>query len=484
MIRLNQAGTLRRLRLAAVASMLAMGAWTAFAQDAAPTAALIEKGRQLAVAADCAACHTAYEGQPFAGGNAIASPLGAIYASNITPSRTHGIGAYSLADFVRAVREGVTPDGTHLYPAMPYPSYTQVTDADMAALYAYFMHGVRPVEQAAPETHLPFPFNVRASMVVWNALFLKPQRFEPDASRTAEWNRGAYLTGALAHCSACHTPRNGLMAEDGGSFLAGGSVGAWFAPNISSDPHVGIGDWSTADLVRYLRTGNVPGKAQAAGPMAEAIEHSLQHLPESDLQAIAVYLKETPPSPGAVAKGVVKTSLPRDVRGQASDDEASQRGSGAQADPGWRLFSANCAHCHQVGGAGNEAYPSLFHNSATGAARADNLIATILYGVRRTVDGHPVAMPAFGDAAAFNDRLSDQEIADVSNYVLNRFGDADVRVKASDVRTARHGGPTPLLAHLASFSLPALGVIALIAIALLVRRQLARKSPMEAMHVQ
>jgi mono/diheme cytochrome c family protein len=247
---------------------------------------------------------------------------------------------------------------------------------------------------------------------------------------------------------------------------------------------VGIGDWSTADLVRYLRTGNVPGKAQAAGPMAEAIEHSLQHLPESDLQAIAVYLKETPPSPGAVAKGVVKTSLPRDVRGQASDDEASQRGSGAQADPGWRLFSANCAHCHQVGGAGNEAYPSLFHNSATGAARADNLIATILYGVRRTVDGHPVAMPAFGDAAAFNDRLSDQEIADVSNYVLNRFGDADVRVKASDVRTARHGGPTPLLAHLASFSLPALGVIALIAIALLVRRQLARKSPMEATHVQ
>ncbi len=432
-----------------------MGA--AHAQDARPDAGQIEKGRLLAVAADCAACHTAPKGgAPFAGGYPIDSPLGAIYASNITPSKSGGIGDYTLDDFRRSLRQGIRKDGAHLYPAMPYTSYTQLSDDDTASLYAYFMHGVAPVDKRAPETALPFPFNLRFSMAVWNALFLKNQRFVADASQSAEWNRGAYLAGALAHCSTCHTPRNALMAEqDGKAFLSGGSIGPWYAPNITSDATSGIGAWSEAELVQYLKTGRVHGKAQAAGPMAEAIEHSLQHLPEADLKAIAVYLKQVPAVASAEAK-------PRFAYGESSNTEVDQRGLATGVDPGWRVYSGSCAHCHQEGGAGtaNGNYPSLFHNTATGADRPDNLIATILHGVDRTVDSHAHFMPAFGDKASFTDRLSDQEIADVSNYVLGHYGNPAVKVSVDDVQALRAGGKPPFIARMRPLILP--GIVVLI----------------------
>lgn len=448
-----------------------MGA--AHAQDARPDAMQIEKGRLLAVAADCAACHTTPKGgASFAGGYAIESPLGAIYASNITPSKSNGIGSYTLDEFSRALRQGVRKDGAHLYPAMPYTAYTQLSDADTASLYAYFMHGVAPVDQRAPETALPFPFNLRVSMAVWNALFLKNERFAPDAANSAEWNRGAYLAGALAHCSTCHTPRNALMAEqDGKAFLSGGSLGAWYAPNITSDATSGIGAWTEAELVQYLQTGKVQGKAQAAGPMAEAIEHSLQHLPEADLKAIAVYLKQTPAIGGVEAQ-------PRFGYGAPSKTEFEARGLATGVDPGWRVFSGSCAHCHQDNGAGtsNGAYPSLFHNTATGADRADNLIATILHGVDRTVDGKPHFMPAFGDQASFTDRLSDQEIADVSNYVLQHYGNPRVKVGVHDVQTIRDGGQRPLIVRAQPLIVPGivLLVVLLVLIALRLRSRRAR----------
>jgi mono/diheme cytochrome c family protein len=411
------------------------------------------QGKRLAVASDCVACHTAPGGKAFAGGYSLSSPMGVIYSTNITPSKTAGIGNYTSEQFARAVRDGVAADGTHLYPAMPYTSYAKMTDSDVAALYDYFMKEVQPVDTPSKKTELDFPFNIRASMIGWNLLFHDTTRFKPDASKSAEVNRGDYLVNALAHCDTCHTPRNFLMAADNSKPLGGGSLGAWYAPNISSDKTSGIGAWSSDEIVAYLRTGHVQGKAQAAGPMAEAIEHSLQHLGDPDLKAIAAYLQQTQP----VQSGEKKA---RHEFGQASTDELTLRGGKPEDSPGWHIFSGTCANCHQANGQGTKEYPSLFSNTAT--SRADNLIATILYGVHRTVDGVAVDMPGFGPEALFTDRLNDQQIADVSNYVLSRFGNSDLKVTAADVAQSRAGGPKAPLATLAKFTIPAIILVCLL----------------------
>ena len=422
---------------------------------------LVAKGKYLASAGDCAACHTAPGGQPFAGGYGIASPLGTIFSSNITPSKTAGIGGYNEQDFARAVRDGVGPDGTHLYPAMPYTAYAKLTDDDMKALYAYFMSAVKPVDSQPPKTQLPFPFSVRASMAAWNMLFLDDHRFQPDTSKSEQWNRGAYLAEALEHCSTCHTPRNSLMAENESKALSGGSIGSWYAPNITSDKVSGIGGWSDDELFQYLRTGRTVGKAQAAGPMAEAVEHSLQHLTDDDLKAIVVYLKGTTP----IANG---EETPRYGFGKPSSAEQDLRGLPGQAinENGFHVFSGTCAACHQADGEGNEHYPSLFHNTATGGDNPDNLIATILFGLHRTVNGVPTFMPAFGPDASYTDKLSDRDIADVSNYVLQRFGNAAVTVAPADVARIREGGEKPFLAQLTQFTVPAIVVVLLLITAL------------------
>jgi len=432
---------------------------------APPSAAsdLVKQGQYLATAADCTACHTAPNGgEAFAGGYGISSPLGTIYSTNITPSKTFGIGNYSETDFARAIREGIRKDGTHLYPAMPYTSYAGLSDADVAALYAYFMQGVLPVDVPAPKTSLPFPFSMRFSMAAWNLLFLDNHRFQPDPSRSAQLNRGAYLVDDLEHCDACHTPRNLLMAEKQGSALSGGAVGSWYAPNITSDPVSGIGGWSQDELVQYLRTGNVPGKAQAAGPMAEAVADSLQFLPNDDLQAIAAYLKATAPIRTAEAK-------PRNAYGAAVAADATLNNGAGDMSSGAQLYSGNCASCHQATGAGTKdgAYPQLFQNTATGAAQPTNLIAAILFGVNRTVGANTAFMPAFGPGLGSMSTLSDQNVADVSNYVLQHFGNPNLTVTAQDVASVRQGGPPSTLAKLGSFALPgliALGVLLLVLI--------------------
>ncbi|WP_174044802.1 c-type cytochrome [Rhizobium rhizogenes] len=444
-----------------------LGVGKAEAQTNDPQA-LVEKGRGIAIAADCMACHTVpHSNRLFAGGYPIVSPLGTIYSTNITPSKTAGIGSYTEDDFDRAVRKGIRKDGGHLYPAMPYTAYAEISDADMHALYAYFMNGVEPVDdKAANQTNLPFPFNIRFSMAFWNLLYSTKAPFQSDPGKSEEINRGAYLAGALGHCSSCHSPRGLLMGESAGSYLAGGAVGPWYAPNITSDPVSGIGGWSTDELVQYFRDGHADGKNQAAGGMAEAVQNSLQYLPDADLHALASYLKSVPAirDPGdtrAAHEYGAAVSSESSLRGVYSQTEHNSLRDGAQ------LYSGYCASCHQIDGAGseNQAYPSLFHNTATGASRPANLVATILYGVERETAGKQVLMPGFG-AQSYVTPLTDQQIVDVSNYVLMNFGNPATKVTLADVAIARAGGPVPFLARVQPYILTV--ILSLVAIVLLV----------------
>jgi mono/diheme cytochrome c family protein len=411
------------------------------------TAAVIARGEYLATAADCGACHTAPGGKPFAGGLPISTPLGTIYSTNITPSAEFGIGRYTEEEFSRALRRGVRRDGANLYPAMPYTSYAKFTEDDARALYVYFKQAVKPVDQSAPRTALPFPMNIRASMMAWNLLFRNTAAFVPDANQSAEWNRGAYLVQGAAHCSTCHTPRGFLMQEETSRALSGAQVGPWYAPNITSDPISGIGSWPREDLVAYLRTGHLSRKAQAAGSMAEAVEKSFQHLTASDLDAIATYVKSVPAvhDPGEEAS--------RFTAGKAFSELATLRGrdgiTSDEADPaGAVLFEGNCASCHSAEGQGSKDgyYPSLFLNSATGAKNATNLVAAILYGVDRTISGRQSFMPGFGGHPTDANPLSNRDIAVLGNYVLTRYGSATTTITEQQVAEVRRGGPvSPLL---------------------------------------
>ena len=456
------------MRMKGLLAGLALTALAGAARAQTPDATLVARGHALAVAADCAACHTAPDGgKPFAGGYGIQSPMGAIFSSNITPSRSAGIGTYTEAQFARALRQGVRADGANLYPAMPYTSYTKLNDADVHALYTYLMTQVAPVDEKAPATQLPFPFNIRMSMSFWNALFLSDHRFQPDPSKSDAYNHGSYLAEVLEHCSVCHTPRNALMAEEASRNLSGAPLGSWYAPNITLDKTSGIGAWTDQELVTYLKTGRVVGKAQAAGDMGEAVTHSLEYLPEPDLRDIVVYLHAQP------AIHTASAGAPAFAQGHPADFEPALRGIARQdtsAMPvgGVALFSAYCASCHQPNGGGtrDQAYPSLFHNTATGSGHADNLVSAILFGVGRTVSGHHVLMPRF-DNASYVQPLTDDQVAEISNYVLQTFGNSELHVTAYDVLRARRGGEVPLLGQLPGYipALVPLGLAVLLVIA-------------------
>jgi mono/diheme cytochrome c family protein len=449
---------------------LAACAWgrVAHAQTPGLDQVLIEQGHYLAVTGDCTGCHTKPGGgKPFAGGYDIPSPMGTIVATNITPSKSAGIGGYTEAQFARAVRQGIRADGTHLYPAMPYTSYSRITDADLHALYTYFIHGVAPVDETPPQTRLAFPFNIRPLMIGWNLMFLGDRRFVPDPSKSVEWNRGAYLTEVMEHCSACHTPRDLLMAEIDSKAYAGGPVGSWYAPNITSDAVSGVGGWSNSELVQYLKTGVAPGKGQAGGGMAEAVQDSLQFLTQDDLSAIASYLKTIPPirNPGETQPAYTygrPASFEPDLRGRAKQTSDSPISGGAA------LFSGYCASCHQPTGGGtpNQSYPALFNNTATGGMNVNNMVSAILFGVDRRVGEHHAFMPRF-DEISFVQSLSDEQIAEISTYVTQQFGNPHLHVTTADVATIRAGGPTSPLALVAKYAVPALAVVAATMIGLL-----------------
>jgi mono/diheme cytochrome c family protein len=425
------------------------------------TAAGIKRGEYLATAADCGACHTAPGGKPFAGGLPISTPLGTIYSTNITPSRDFGIGLYTEADFSRALRHGVRRDGANLYPAMPYTSYATFSEEDAHALYLYLTQAVKPVEQSPPATELPFPMNIRASMIAWNLLFLDTAAFVPDPQQSAEWNRGAYLVQGAAHCSTCHTPRGFLMQEETGRALSGAQVGPWYAPNITSDPISGIGRWTKDELVAYLRTGHLSGNAQASGSMGEAVEDSFQHLAAADLDAVATYIKSVP----AIHDPADDAS--RFTAGKKFSELASLRGrdgisSDNGADPtGAALFQGNCGSCHSPEGQGSKDgyYPSLFANSATGAKNPTNLIAAILYGVDRTTSEGQAFMPGFGGHATDANPLSDRDIVVLGNYVLTHYGSAGTTITEPEVAEERRGGPSSPLLALARIGMAAAAVV-------------------------
>ena len=428
-------------------------------------------GEYVAILGDCVACHTTPGGEPFAGGVALPTPLGDIVGTNITPSKA-GIGDYSLEQFDAAVRRGVRADGKRLYPAMPYTAYARVSDEDIAAMYDWFMNEVEPSDYQPPPTDLPFPFNVRFSMAVWNLLFLDREPFSPDPSRSEQWNRGAYLVEGLTHCGTCHTPRNLLMAEDQSHYLAGGAVGPWEAPDITSHPQTGIGDWSVEELKQYMKTGNTP-RSQAAGPMAEVVDHSLRYATDADLEAIAVYLQSVPAVDGSrqSARGVHEW-------GEADNDLAAVRGEEFSDDTtewnGPQLYDAYCAACHQESGQGTAdgLMPALFNNTATGRLQTNNLALVIMEGIHWVGEGHEMHMPGFAH------ELTDLQITTLSNYVLSTYGNPDAQVTIEQVRALRDGTAQaqgqPDLMRIVRIAAAVAFVGLLLAILLILRRKINR----------
>jgi mono/diheme cytochrome c family protein len=457
-------------------------AGTSHAQTAtSPEDGLIARGHSIATMSDCSACHTAPGSHDeMAGGYGIVSPLGTIFSSNITPSKTAGIGAYSEEDFSHAVRDGIGKSGEHLYPAMPYTAYQRINDDDMHALYTYFMRGVKPVDKRAPSTDLPFPFNIRASMIMWNLLFSPDPLPATIGALTDEEKRGEYLANALAHCGTCHTPRNVAMAAVGSQSFAGGQVGSWIAPNITPDAKSGVGSWSDQELADYLKTGRAVGRAQAAGPMAEAVEHSFQHLDDADIHAIVAYMRKVEP--------VSNASVDRSAVGTAHSDDNVVRGLNVESgEPlrdghlGATIYAGNCAACHGTSGAGSyqQFYPSLTHNSVVGALEANNLVSVIIGGVHRDVGGHVIEMPAFGPTAYVN-RLSYAEIASLTNYLTETFGQGNTNLTDVDVQRIAQGGPQPIIAYAGIASKWGLAVIALIVIAAFTWRRTRKNQRKEA----
>ncbi|UPG88137.1 cytochrome c [Luteibacter aegosomaticola] len=434
-----------------VAGALALGA---HAQDSD----LIARGKMVATAADCAACHTSDASHQYAGGRAIGSPMGNIYASNITPSNSHGIGGYSEAQFADALRKGINARGEHLYPAMPYTAYAGLTDDDVHALYVYFTQGVKADDNTVPATKLPFPYSMRWTMAGWNLLYLGNGMHPAQGSEDARVARGHYLVDTLGHCSSCHSPRTFLMAEDASAYLSGAKVDGWIAPNITSDAVSGIGAWSEDDIAAYLKNGHVKGKGQAGGGMAEAVEQSLSHLSDDDLYAMAAYLKTVrgirdPNDTKAAFEYAGARAIPalgerEPVRPDGAVDPEALRV--ATTTDGATLYAGACASCHQPDGLGtqNQYFPSLSHNRAVGMSAPDNLVMAILHGIdRKGADLH-VAMPAFARD------LSDAQVAAVATYVEQHFGNPDVQVSADTVAGIRAGGPKPLLLRLTPFLVP------------------------------
>ena len=372
-----------------------------------------QRGRALAIAGDCVACHTAPGGKPFAGGLALATPFGVIMTPNITPDDATGIGRWTQAEFSRAMHEGRGRNGSYLYPAFPYPYFTKVTREDTDAIYDY-LRTLAPVTNAVNRRTLPFPFSVRALMIGWNALFFKPGSFVPDPGRSAEFNRGAYLVEGLGHCGACHTPLNTFGANKASQFLQGNRIDDWTAPNITNDQQSGLGKWSVDEIVQYLKNGQTR-TTTASGPMRDVIENSTSKMAETELKAIAVYLKERG-SAGSPPPAVVPESDPRMQVGQA-------------------IFVDTCSACHTRNGSGIEhMFPRLADNAIVKQSDPTTLVRIVLTGVRGAgTDAFPTspAMPSFGY------RLDDNQVAAVVTYIRNSWGNAASPVDAGMVKTLR-----------------------------------------------
>ena len=411
-----------------IATLALLGSFSAVAAQE-DQQALIKQGEYLARAGDCVACHTAKDGKPFAGGLPMETPIGLIYSTNITPDKS-GIGAYSFDDFDKAVRHGIAKNGDTLYPAMPYPSYARVTETDMQALYAYFMKGVKPVAQENKAVDIPWPLSMRWPLAMWRWTFAPAVAdFTPVTGQDPVVSRGAYLVEGLGHCGACHTPRaltmqeKALGAGDSSAFLSGSApLEGWIAKNLRGDHKDGLGSWNEEQLVQFLKTGR-SDRSAVFGGMSDVIVHSMQYMSEADLTAIARYLKSLP--------AVDATDTPH----QYDPAVADALWNGDDSKRGAAVYIDNCAACHRTDGHGyTRVFPALAGNPVLLSDDPTSLIHIVLKG--GTLPATHTAPSTF-TMPAFYWRLSDQEVADVVNFIRTSWGNKGGDVKATDVKGLR-----------------------------------------------
>ena len=386
---------------------------------AADTVQQIARGEYLARAGDCMACHTTRGGAAFAGGRVIPTPFGNLYSPNLTPDVATGIGSWSENDFWRAMHNGKSKDGRFLYPAFPYTNYTKITRADADALFTYFK-SLPAVQQPNRAHELRFPYNQRVLLSAWRALYFRSGVYQPDASHSAEWNRGAYLVQGLGHCNACHTNRNHLGATEQDVDLAGGLIPilGWYAPSLTSDTEAGLGNWDKQHIVDLLKSGVSP-RSTVFGPMAEVVSNSLQHLSDQDVNAMADYLKSLPLTSTPPATNEMEVAASQKA-------EAIARGA--------RLYQDRCSDCHQKTGKGMPpAYPPLAGNRAITMPSSINPIRMVLnggYPPSTTDNPRPYGMQPFGPT------MNDADVADVVSYIRNAWGNEAPMV--SPVQVSRY----------------------------------------------
>jgi mono/diheme cytochrome c family protein len=376
----------------------------------------------LSGAGYCAVCHTRAGGEPFAGGYGLATPFGTIYSTNITPDPATGIGNWSEAAFARAMHEGVARDGSHLFPAFPYDHFTKVSDDDVKAVYAYIMTRP-PVSTSPPPNTIPFPLNIRIFQEGWKLLFFRSGRYQPDPTKTAEWNRGAYLAEGLSHCGGCHTPRNTLGAEKVHDAYAGDMVDGWVAPTLT-DANPSPVPWTQGELFSYLRSGASPLHGVSGGPMAPVIHTGLAAVPDADIQAQAVYFADIDQAAvrGSAVEAVVRSRL-----------ATSHLGSGQEYDPAARLYAGACIGCHyNAGPMPLTVRPELALNSALTLPTPANFIRVVLGGLSLQDGGPGLVMPAYASA------FTDADVARLAAYLRRTRTDrppwADVDKQVAAIR--------------------------------------------------
>lgn len=403
---------MKTLLAAGAFALLGLTVHTAHAATGADSYNLVEKGRYLAVLGDCTACHTVPGKPAFSGGVAIDTPFGKLLGANITPDPETGIGGWSFDDFQAVMSTGHSRGGKRLYGAMPFTAYTKVVKEDNLAIWAY-LQTLEPVHNPVETNQLPFPFNVRTSLIGWNWLNFTQGEFVPKAEKSPQWNRGAYLVEGLGHCGTCHTPKNLIGGDNNDQFLSGANLQGWIAPDITANAHSGIGQWSNEDLVQYLKTGANRFDI-ASGPMAEAVENSTQHWTDEDLLAVAVYLKD----------GQAEHAAPQAV---AADTPAMVTGKAIYAD--------RCSACHVGNGEGVKTlFPKLAAAPLVNSNDPTSLIRVVLAGSRA---GGTEAAPTAPAMPSFAWNLSDENIADVLTYVRNTWGNAAPAVSAGEVANLR-----------------------------------------------
>jgi mono/diheme cytochrome c family protein len=410
---MRKASALAALGVLAMAAPLLFAAEHSFDDSDQQKFAEIEHGRYLATLADCTACHTKKNGdQPFAGGRPIETPFGIIVSANITPDRETGIGNWTDEQFDAAVRRGIRADGSRLFPAMPYTSFTKMTRNDVKAIRAY-LSTIPPVHNPVVGNQLPFPLNLRFNMRVWDALFFREGEFKPDPNKSPEWNRGAFLVNGPGHCGACHTPKNLLGADKTSAALHGGQIQGWFAPNITNDEVRGLGAMSVDDIAALLKTGH-NRVATVTGPMGEEVEDASAHFTDDDLKAIATYLK----------------SLPGD-----GDKETALNQSDPRMAAGKAIYRDVCSACHGLDGNGvANLFPALAKAPAVRSADPTSAIRVILRGARSVATASEPTAPAM---PSYGWQLQDGQVAAVVTYIRNNWGTAAAPVSAETVAKER-----------------------------------------------